>query len=1258
MKTKTLLNVIIITLTICVAYTAPATLICYDGADYTPGTDILFGQNGGTGWAEAWTNDGYATWNTGIAADSLAYTNAGRVLITTGNKFRNGSGDGVCRTIDTSAFPLLTTTEGKFGKPDTEIWVSMLINRYNTDRLSGIVFKEGWGWSGVERNRFGTSHENLSLNVYAYPLTSHSVTNNQTAFLVLRINFTNGNDSLTMWVNPRLGNSPPLDSSGWTGLADPVSDFTFDRIALRYIENKCEVDEIRIGESWADVAPHAVVSGWPALVITNTATTVNPLSSTYTIGGTSAYLTAMISWTNYANGAFGTVLNSPGFSIPDIPINPGINEIHISSGNSLGTVSDSITLTRLGLPEVTITSNWSLVTTEQIIIAGTANDETVGTMWWENTANESSGSFPATAYWQTSVTLAPGVNTITVYGTNSTGFVTNDVISVTRIDTTDLIAYDGAAYPVGMNSLVGQNGGYGWHEAWTNDGYASWNTTITEGSMEYGQDGKFLITSGNRFTVGAGDGARRTIASNGWESILAANGQFAAAGESLWCSMLVKRNSGNDQGYVTLLDGYGWSSIEKQHFGGRKWDANETWGNPDTGIPVLDDAITFLVARIDFTDFEENVTLWVNPPLGDSPPADTEGTTSTGDPDPDFTFFRARIRYGDYDFDEIRFGTTWNAVAPYNSVPETYPLVFITTPDQNVSATTSQITVDGTNNTHVAGMAWVLSTAPGQTNWFTRTGTSWSVDVTGLEYQYNTLYIAATNTAGQWYSDSIKVYREPLWPHIAISVPEFLYIRNDINQLQISGVNNVNAVGNFWWTDDSESSTQHPVTRNGTSWSTTITGLETGANLITVTATNTIGLVTNDTVTIIRNADMSQPVCLTTQSNLLYSYYFPFGRYLTGFGRAKTNLIFIPTINDSYGEYKWAAMNNGVWDNSDDFLDTWGPQSDFDSVGMWFKHPVSISHVIWQQRLFGDGGWFSENPVVEYTTSYMTGNEGDWTEMPAAVKSNSFGAADWYYLDEETNSMGSVSARFFWIAPGSFTNDHKDIRGIRIRGAASGIAAYTDTDGFVGFTEVEAWGYPYFFDNWYDAFMYEQGNLVPGRGEPTYSTLLTGDADRMVDGAFFIQQDGWTYSDAFDIQYGTTEGEAWYGVTFTQPFTNASAVGVEAVVLSGEGWFSNPVLQYRETSTGTWLDVPAVSMGSTVYEENTFETEPAFLMTFPALEVSYGFRLRGAPEGSGGYVSCQEFQVFSTTEIPEPTTMFIIIIYAILCSLHRTMQRL
>ncbi|HEY3763306.1 MAG TPA: hypothetical protein VGN23_16285 [Verrucomicrobiae bacterium] len=215
----------------CTTARAQPTTIAYDGFNYSAGS--LAGDNGGTGWSSAWTNDytagatfnvssagmtypglttlgGSVVWgpgNNGISEDSRtlsALFNSGIVYLQFLSQFGSGSSGG--------------------GTPN--------IRLFDSGTLTG-----GFGSNG------GTDMSILNASLStggASTITTHSLTSLN--LVVAQINY--NTDTTTMWVNPDLStfdyNNPTSPDATYTGLA-PV----FNEIALDS-RNPADVDEITI----------------------------------------------------------------------------------------------------------------------------------------------------------------------------------------------------------------------------------------------------------------------------------------------------------------------------------------------------------------------------------------------------------------------------------------------------------------------------------------------------------------------------------------------------------------------------------------------------------------------------------------------------------------------------------------------------------------------------------------------------------------------------------------------------------------------------------------------------------------------------------------------------------------------------------------------------------------------------------------------------------------------------------------------------
>lgn len=170
-------------------------------------------------------------------------------------------------------------------------------------------------------------------------------------------------------------------------------------------------------------------------------------------------------------------------------------------------------------------------------------------------------------------------------------------------------------------------------------------------------NGNVLVTAGNQVrTAGqATDGqGSRSVASR---SLLT---QYGSDGQTLWLSFL-------GQAWGATTTNGGWSGISlgsSGYFGVPNNVAN--WGfsaGLDTAVSKA--TAVFYVAKVEYRAGADQVTVWINPLLDIEPT--TGGFTTTTALNP-FSYLVLGGRYST-DYDEIRLGTTYAAVAPI-VVPE------------------------------------------------------------------------------------------------------------------------------------------------------------------------------------------------------------------------------------------------------------------------------------------------------------------------------------------------------------------------------------------------------------------------------------------------------------------------------------------------------------------------------------------------------------------------------------------------------------
>ncbi|MDA0577972.1 MAG: hypothetical protein O3B24_07730, partial [Verrucomicrobia bacterium] len=171
----------------------------------------------------------------------------------------------------------------------------------------------------------------------------------------------------------------------------------------------------------------------PVITITNPpgAIAVNSGVTTYNVQGTAlSGIVGNIAWTNSLTGLTGTIPASTNWTIiPAITLGTGINTITVTGTNTVvGLGSSSVSINRIPAPTLTITDPAAPVTvgsgTATRLVAGTANPVVGGLLNWSNALSGATGTTPAVTNWLiAAVPVAPGLNVITVRGTNDLGSV-------------------------------------------------------------------------------------------------------------------------------------------------------------------------------------------------------------------------------------------------------------------------------------------------------------------------------------------------------------------------------------------------------------------------------------------------------------------------------------------------------------------------------------------------------------------------------------------------------------------------------------------------------------------------------------------------------------------------------------------------------------------------------------------------------------------------------------------------------------------
>ncbi|GAA5483143.1 hypothetical protein [Haloferula sargassicola] len=215
-------------------------LLVEESFDY--GVGGLTGLAGGSGWAAAWTQDGEAC---RVTTDSLAYMDASlHSLVTRG------------RTLDTAGPATTRSFRTVANGPLDNVWISFLYRLPAANSLyEGVNFFLGSSSIFAVSNSSISSDATITLNNFT---TNQGVSSGRgefgrTHFIVLHVIDGGGaNDRVELFVDP-----PLTGPAGDPEAAIEAASLGFDRVRIAGQNGaSLQVDELRIGETFDDVAPH------------------------------------------------------------------------------------------------------------------------------------------------------------------------------------------------------------------------------------------------------------------------------------------------------------------------------------------------------------------------------------------------------------------------------------------------------------------------------------------------------------------------------------------------------------------------------------------------------------------------------------------------------------------------------------------------------------------------------------------------------------------------------------------------------------------------------------------------------------------------------------------------------------------------------------------------------------------------------------------------------------------------------------------
>lgn len=643
------------------------------------------------------------------------------------------------------------------------------------------------------------------------------------------------------------------------------------------------------------------IPGEPIVAITSMPVTVEYPVTDYIIAGTNNdAVVGFMQWTNILNGAAGAFSATQSW-IVSVPIAEGMNQIQISGTNVAGTRAvDFIDLTRKEwstvAPYIDITNQITSVAydVDMYDLYGTNNAFVAGDLIWFSHQYAVTGSIPAVTGWSiTNVPLIEGTNVITVTGTNLYNFATNDYIEVIRATRASIAPYLNitnapfmVANDVDTCTLAGTNNTYV-------TGMIIWTNETTTAAGAFAAQPEWTV-SAIPLTIGANS-----------ISVIGTN----EYGDMYVDSITITRdpigmpyvNITTDVSQVSFFTAdITIAGTNNQHVvGGMSWEndatavngtlpATDTWSIPGVQLVYGDNLITVEGTNAYGVVYSDSITVTrdpVGPPvvtitnefqkvtfgtasgsIGGSNNAFVVGTMRwvnivEGEP-PQTGAIQADTHWSVHDID-LAVGTNTIYVSGTNVygvltndvalierteyVPGD-PLVYITNSNETVAWNVNNYTVTGSNNAYVVGYMTVTNQLNNYHAAFPATS-PWNVNVTLAEGD-NVIRVTGTNDVGTVAFQTLTITREaePADPLVYITTPG-TNLTWDSRTYVVEGSNNAHVVGNMTWSTDQGENGTIPAAPQ---WIISNIVLQIHTNVITVTGTNVTGVVTNDSITVIR----------------------------------------------------------------------------------------------------------------------------------------------------------------------------------------------------------------------------------------------------------------------------------------------------------------------------------------------------------------------------------------------------------------------
>jgi len=512
-----------------------------------------------------------------------------------------------------------------------------------------------------------------------------------------------------------------------------------------------------------------------------------------------------------------------------ITLAAGVNSIVVratdGSGN-MSTTSLSVTFDNT-LPTISISSPASgLVTNASpIILSGVASDNlAVASVTWTNTLTAGSGTATGTTSWTaTGVALAAGVNPITVTATDTLGNIKTASISVTYDATVPTLNITTPATTTVVTNLA----------QITLSGSASDNIAVAS------------VTASNAANSSTG----------------------TPSGTTSWSVASINLIAGTNVITVTATDTAGNITTKVITVTRDNTAPAVAFTTPTSGPTYLASSTPLLIAGTSSDNVAVASVSWVNSAGGSGSAA---GTTSWS--------ASVALTTGTNTLTVTATDTAGNTQTAVLTVTydNTLPMVTITTPAGSTFATnTSPVALAGTasDSQGIASVAWSNAATGGSG---TATGTlTWSTSVP-LAIGVNVITVTATDGAGNPNTAVVTVTLDTTVPNVTITGPTAspTYV-TAASSIAVSGTtsDNISVASISWSTTGGVVPSSGAVAPSGGTWSIPVINLAAGAQDITITATDTAGNTSTDTITVTR--DNTLPTILITSPSST-------GTYITG----------------------------------------------------------------------------------------------------------------------------------------------------------------------------------------------------------------------------------------------------------------------------------------------------------------------------------------------------------------------------------------